>query len=274
MSSTRMTAAAAATTAATRFSLPFGDLLGVTLSTYFRNFVPFTVLGAVVLAPWAVIYWFAQSVGQSLTDPANRGDAKDLPKFLLLQGASVLVQVLLTYLLTGAVTYGVVQQLRGQPAGMGLAIQHGLKNLARSLGTGFLVGLRVLLFSCLLVVPGIMEFVRLYVAIPASVMEEKGGGYAVDRSKLLTDGSRWPIFGGLVVVSIGTGMLIGVMTAVVMIAAGGPRGASGGMAVSIVTIALTVLSQGLSATMMAVCYFQLRRGKENVDPKALASVFD
>jgi hypothetical protein len=258
------------TTATRRYTLPFGDLLGQTLSIYFRNFVPFTVLGAIVLAPWAALWLPAQGI---LDPNAGRFERDDLGKFISLQLGAVVAQVLLTYLLTGAVTYGVVQQLRGQPAGMGQALAQGFKNLGRSLGTGILVGLRVLLFSLLLVVPGIMEFVRLYVAIPAAVMEERGGGHAIERSTLLTDGSRWPIFGALVVVGIGTAMISGVVAAVVMVASGGPRSGSA-MAVNIATIALNVVSQGLSATMMAVTYFLLRRGKENADPAALASVFD
>jgi uncharacterized membrane protein len=258
------------TTATRRYTLPFGDLLGQTLSIYFRNFVPFTVLGAIVMAPWAAIWLPAQSI---LDPDGGRIDRGDFGKFLLLQIGAFIAQMLLTYLLTGAVTYGVVQQMRGQPAGIGQAVAHGFKNLGRALGTGILFLVRWLLFSLLLVVPGIMEFCRLYVAVPAAVMEGRGGGQAIERSKLLTDGSRWPIFGALVVVGMGLAMISGVVAAIVMIATGGPRSGSG-MAVNIVMIALTVVSQGLQATMTAVTYFLLRRGKENADPAALASVFD
>lgn len=285
MSSTR-------TTAAVRFSLPFGDLLGVTLSTFFRNFVPFTVMGAIVMSPWAALVLY---LAPALSEGPPRS-SEELFEYFLAQGGAFVLQQLLGYLLTGSVVFGVVQQMRGQPAGMGLSLQTGFRNLGRSLGTGLLVGLRILLFclpSALLVlgatqvrfplavpiaflvalgllVPAVMEFVRLYVAIPAAVMEEKGGGPAIARSKGLTDGSRWPIFGGLVVVGIATGMVSAMLLVPIALLAGNPDG----MVQIVVTIALTVVGQGLGATMMAVCYFQLRRGKENVDPKALASVFD
>jgi hypothetical protein len=39
-------------------------------------------------------------------------------------------------------------------------------------------------------------------------------------------------------------------------------------------IAITILTTPFSATMAAVCYFMLRMGKENVDVKELAAVFD
>ena len=95
----------------------------------------------------------------------------------------------------------------------------------------------------------------------------------VDRTSSTVKGGRRFAFGALVVVGMGTAMISGVVAAIVMIATGGPRSGSG-MAVNIVMIALTVVSQGLQATMTAVTYFLLRRGKENADPAALASVFD
>ena len=259
------------TTAARRYSLPFGDLLGQTLSIYFRNIVPFTVLGAIVLAPWA-----AMVLGvQSRFDPSSRDfEPGDLLAMVAVSLGTSLLQMLLTFVLTGAVSYGVVQQLRGQPAGMGQALQMGLKSLGRSLGTGFLVGLRVILFSLLLLIPGIMEAVRLYVAIPAAVMEERGGSHAIERSKSLTDGSRWSIFGAHVVLLIAGGMVAGMIVFVTMMLSGGLTTQPKSTAVDVVAIVLTILTQGLTATMGAVAYFMLRRGKENVDPAAIASVFD
>ena len=259
------------TTATRRYTLPFGDLLGQTLSIYFRNFVPFTVLGAIVLAPWA-----AMVLGvQSRFDPSSKDfDVDDLPMFAVVSLGSFLLQTVLTFLLTGALSYGVVQQLRGNPARMDQALMIGLKNLGRALGTGILVGLRIALFSLLLLIPGIMEAARLYVAIPAAVMEERGGGHAIERSKSLTDGSRWPIFGAHMVVTIAGVMVLGMIGFVVLMLSGGLTGGPKPLAFDVVTIVFTIVVQGLTATMGAVCYFLLRRGKENIDPATLASVFD
>lgn len=280
------------TTATRRFTLPFGDLLGQTLSIYFRNIVPFTVLGAVVMAPWAAVVL--------LIEPAKAArmprSTEDVLEFLAMQGGVFLLQQLLSFLLTGAVVYGVVQQMRGQQSGMGLSLQMGLRNLGRSLGTGLLVSLRLLMFSLPsalvllaasrvpgpfvmgvaflvafgLLVPVVMEFIRLYVALPAAVMEERGGGPAIARSKGLTDGSRWPIFGAVVVMGMATGMVSAMVLVPVALMLDNPEG----LLPLVLTIALTVVSQGLAATMMAVTYFLLRRGKENADPATLASVFD
>lgn len=241
-----------------RFSLPFGVLFSQTLSIYFRNFVPFTLLGAVILAPWAAM--------ELLGPPLDRSPDAAFPAMRVV---TAIVQMVLTYLLTGVVTYGVVQQMRGQTASLGSCVSKGMQNLGRSIGTGLLVGLRVFLFMLLLIVPGIMEFCRLYVAIPAAIMEERGGSHAVSRSMVLTDGSRWPIFG--------VGLVIMVMSSVLVILGGFVVANLSGAQNTFVawfTILITVIFQTLSATAMAVCYFLLRRGKENVDPAALAAVFD
>src|SRR5262249_19797056 len=101
---------------------------------------------------------------------------------------------LLTFVLTGAVTYGVVMQLRGEPASLGQVLAKGLRTFFRVLGTAFLCGLRIILFTLLLIIPGIIQQERLYVAIPVSVMEGEGGGDAVAPSMELTRGSGWAIF--------------------------------------------------------------------------------
>lgn len=240
------------------YALPFGVLFSQTLSIYARNFVPFTLLGAVILAPWAAM----ELLGPPLDPSPNAA-------FPAMRVVTAIVQMVLTYLLTGVVTYGVVQQMRGQTASLGNCISKGMQNLGRSIGTGLLVGLRVFLFMLLLIVPGIMEFCRLYVAIPAAIMEERGGSHATSRSLVLTDGSRWPIFGATTVIMVMSTLMVFLAGFVV-----GTFGQGQNSASTWFLIVITVVFQTLSATMMAVCYFLLRRGKENVDPAALAAVFD
>lgn len=240
--------------AALKFTVRVGEVVGEGLRTYVRNFLPFTVLSVVVLAPWIAFRLFVE---QDL-DPEE-------PSVLPLLG--MLLQNLMTFVLTGAVVYGVVMQMRGEPASFGRVLTVGLQSFFRVLGTGFLCGVRILLFTLLLIVPGIIQQVRLYVAIPVSVMERKGGGDAMARSLELTRGSGWPIFGSWFVAwiaQVGLGALFGFMITSRTI----PVSAS-----VWIEIAIAVLCGSFGATMMAVCYFQLREGKENVDVKQLAAVF-
>ena len=91
----------------------------------------------------------------------------------------------------------------------------------------------------------------------------------MERSKSLTRGSGWPIFGAWLLVfvaSMGLGFL-GFFFA---------HGYDPDQIAQSPWVDLTIalLLSPFSATMAAVAYFMLRHGKENVDVKAIAAVFD
>lgn len=239
------------------FQLSMGDLLASSFSIYLRNLPAFVLLGVFVQAPWiAALLYYWQNPPSSVRTYQ-----------LIALGLQVL-SGLLTILLTGAVTFGVVQQMRGVRAGFAASVGKGMSSFLRVLGTGILCGLRIFLFCLLLIVPGIIEAMRLFVAIPASVMEGKVGTAAAERSVRLTLGSRWALFGAwmfTVLLSAGLGMLSGFLEEVVA------RNQS--WVPLATTIGIALLVNPLGATIAAVAYFQLRRGKENVDVRELAAVF-
>ncbi|MEO6593646.1 MAG: glycerophosphoryl diester phosphodiesterase membrane domain-containing protein [Planctomycetota bacterium] len=238
------------------YSLPVGALVGQTIGIYLRNAVPFLVLSAIVLAPWIALRI-------ALEDTMSRPENKALPLLL------TLVKILLTNILTGAVTFGVVQQLRQKPAGIGSAISQGLSSFGRVLGTSLLCGIRIGVGLLLLVIPGIYESVRLFVAIPAAVMEGKSGGRAIERSATLVRGSGWALFGALLLAGLISAVLG--MIGVFMLHASNEDFTS---TPAWFDIGLAVVLGPFSATMAAVAYFMLRQGKENVDVKEIAAVFD
>lgn len=241
--------------ARTQFKLTVGALVNNSFGIYFRNFVPFVLLGALVFAPWIAL--------QFLAPPETEGE------LIVRNLVNLIVYYLSMFVLTGALTYGVVQQLRGQPAGIAQALSQGLKSFTRVLGTSMLCGARIILFSLLLLVPGIIEMFRLYVAIPAAVMEGKDASSSVARSNQLTEGSRMTLFGGVFVMSLLTG-LVGAIIGFVYATStpdfdpNDPWLSSG----------IQVVFAPLGATLNAVAYFLLRKGKENVDAKEIAAVFD
>jgi hypothetical protein len=240
-----------------------------TFAVYLRNFAPFFLLSLLVFAPWAVLKWFLEL--QPMRDGrfAGRGEAFEI---LARTWGLAAVQGVLGILLTGAITYGVVQQLRGSPAGLGDCVTMGMRNFGRVLGTGLLAGLRILIGYVLCTIPGIIETCRLFVAIPASVMEAKGATASIDRSMRLTDGSRWQLFGVLVVVN----GVLWFVPYVVSIWATSSRGEDPLTSTWFfwLVVLLTPILQIATATAGSVAYFMLRKGKENVDVKELAAVFD
>lgn len=251
--------------ARTHFQLPVGDLVGKSLSIYFRNLIPFTVMTALVLSPWIALTLYlapASVVIDPITEqPVFRFNFVALGMFLL--------QTLLGFMLAGSLTFGVVQQLRGQPAGILVAVSQGMQSFARVLGTSFLCGLRILAYFLLLYVPGIIEQVKLYVAVPAAVMEGKGASASVERSIRLTDGSRWHIFGAWLLVAllgIGLGLLVGVTVAM--------AAPDFELDDNWLAIGIQLFMAPFAATMSATAYFLLRKGKENIDAREIAAVFD
>lgn len=240
------------------FQLSVGSLVSASLGVYLRNLIPFLFLGCLILGPWILlVFWFAESA-----------DAKPEDVLVETYGA-ILVQSLLTYVLTGAITYGVVQHLRGEPKGLAETIGKGFGSFFRSLGTGLYCGLMIFVFTLLLIVPGIIQSIRLYVALPASVMEGSVGSAAAKRSTQLVAGSGWQLFGAwLLIVILGGvfGAVVGAIcgATIVDFDARSPW----------LQVGIQVPMNTFAATMMAVAYFQLRKGKENVDAKAIAKVFD
>ncbi len=232
------------------YSLPIGGLVGKTFAIYLRNLLPFSLLSAVVMAPWIVLLVSLRGT----TDTA----------LLTVAG---LLQTLLAWVLTGAVTYGVVQQLNDAPAGFGDLLAAGLRSILRVLATSIVTGLIIAVGMLLLLVPGVIATVILYVAVPAAVIEGRGVGEAMNRSAALTKGSRWQIFGaalliGLIMIGVS---LLGAFVFAATAAEGPPIWFE---------IAVAIVLTPFGAVMAATCYVMLRQGKENVDVKQLAAVFD
>jgi hypothetical protein len=248
---------------APRFTLTLGSLVGLGLRTYFGCFVPFVLLTTLVLSPWIAVR------------TALFEDWFEIP----VQGfvfVDLAVHWGLAYVATGALTFGVVRRLQGERTSLLQVTVQGVRTFLRVLGTSVSCTLVILLYTVLLVVPGIVAAVRLFVAVPVAALERRVGAAAMVRSAELTIGSRPAIFGAWLlvkVVQVGYPLLLQFVWFSLL-----RRGAY-----DFVThvrlyywtdIALTILVDAFAATMAAVCYFQLRQGKENVGVEQIAAVFD
>jgi len=201
----------------------------------------------------------------------------------LLKSGLDLIASLFHLALSGGITYGVFQQLRGQPVGVGDLVRVGYSRLGTVWVTAFMAGVVTALGFCALVIPGLILLVRYWVAVPVAVIESPGGNASLSRSVELTAGSRWPIFGVLLVLSS-----IGVLSTLLLLEGlrivGGPalfeaatEGArivplnAGGQALQ---DALLVPVSCLGAVAPAVAYHDLLVGKEGLDVDALLKVFE
>jgi hypothetical protein len=248
------------------YRLPVGGLVAKSIGIYFGNLLPFVALSAIALAPWIVMLFYleAQPRPETATAPRSVWDATPTGPELV----ATLLQQIGTLVLTGALTFGVVQKLRGMQADLGQTLAIGVKSFLRVLLIGIVYGVLVCIGLLVFVVPGLMLMTIFYVALPAAVLESKGIGASLSRSADLTRGNRWPIFGAVVLFWLLI-LVVSTVFGVVMVAA-----VKNGVLPAWLQVTLHVVLAPFGATMPAVCYYMLRMGKENVDAKQIAAVFD
>lgn len=239
-----------------------GDCLGRSFSVWGRNLVPFFLLSLVVYSPLVIYTAVVLSQGPSVEA------AESMQRWALVVGVTA---PLLALIATGAMTYGVVQQLRGSPVGIGACVAVGMKRLFPVLGVGILVFLCVLGGLFLLVIPGLVVLCMLWVAVPVAVVERPGVLASLRRSRELTNGSKWPIFFVVLILIV----LDRVVDTVIQTALlSDPSWDSIRTFLIVEFLVGVVLMGSLQAVTYAVGYFQLRQSKEGASLDDLAKVFD
>ncbi len=239
-----------------------GYVLKTTFSVWLKNLVAFLLISFVVCIP--MLIW----VGFFLTKESF--NSQDIDAY---QTVTSLVTWVLTPVATGAITYGVIQQLRGQSAGIGECLSRGLARLGPvllvGLAAGFLIGLGTL--AC--VVPGIVLMCMFYVAVPAAVMEPGiGVGGAMSRSRDLTEGLKSQVFG---VVFVLGALNFGLAMVLVAVFLGGPGidSTSSLKSFFMATTLLNVVTISIAAVAAAVTYHAIRTDREGIDIDELAAIF-
>jgi hypothetical protein len=192
-----------------------------------------------------------------------------------------LIVLLLTLILqpiaSAAILHIVAQEFIDQRAGMGDALRFALHRFGRLFMASFLAGLLIMLGFLLCFVPGLL-FAVWYVFVGQVVIVEglKGDNSALRRSKELTSGYRWRVFGMFVLfLIIGTvlGVAIGLLQRVFpaseqVMTGAGPRLIPNFRNQAIQTVLgtlLNILVQTYSAICFTLLYFDLRIRKEGFD---------
>lgn len=229
-----------------------GSVIGRSFSIWFRNFVPFSIVTLVVHVPVLVLAGLAPLEGGPGWNVADR----------LLSGLASLV-------VTGALTYGVIASLRGGRAGLGTLFSAGFGKMGSVFAASFRMGLWLLLGTVLLVVPAIVWYCGLYVAVPVAVVEDVDSSDALERSRTLTKGHRWAIFAVVAVVFVVTILLASASGALVVLLEAVPHPIPVLLAATIIA-----LVTAFGACAAAVAYHDLRVAKEGVTTEQLAKVFE
>ena len=176
-------------------------------------------------------------------------------------------------ILQASILYIAVADLDGRRPELTAIVAAALLRALPVLGLTFALIIAVSLASILLLVPGIMLGAMWSVALPALVAERIGVFASLGRSRALTKGFRWPIFGIGIVLLVLIAIFSGILLAV---------GATAGVALSKPSIVGPALHHRRSLgavytlviyTVVAAIYVELRTVKEGASTTSLASIF-
>lgn len=263
------------TTAGSR-RFEIGRVISETFRVIGRNFVPFILL--------ALLLGGLPNLLVSLGQAWFVGDHPTLtPQVVIGSGTGFLIMIIAAVVLQAAIVHATVADLNGRRVILGESLKVGLRNCLPLIGLAILMTLGLALGFVLLIVPGVILAVMWSVAVPAKVVEKVGVITALQRSRDLTRGRRWPIFGLFVIYVVAIWIAeIALMAALMpFILAKGlptPDAVTGLSSMNIVTMIGSALVATLSTLVStaggAALYSELRGTREGVGPEALASVFD
>jgi hypothetical protein len=293
-----MTDASVPTGNFTQGDLRIGHVISRTASMFFRNFPTYFVVTAIAGLPPLLVGALVPASPVTVANPFPNVGAG---------GFTLLLTILVGVLSQAIVLYGVFQDMRGRPVRLADCLKVGLRRFFPLVGLAICVGIAMvayMLFFALAIfqlskvlqpallilafVPLIMPFVALYlmwfVAMPACVLERLGPVRSMGRSRALTKGRRWKIFGLILVILIPALIVAGVITAVMAKLGIGVNLRIGvffdlnrtpnTVAAEVVSLIWTAIWTAFYAILVAVAYHDLRVAKEGVDTEQIAAVFE
>jgi hypothetical protein len=264
------------TTVGTR-RFEMGRVISGTFEVIGRNFVPLALM-ALLLGGLPNLL-----VGLFQVRVASQADVFQ-PR--LVGGSLVggLIMLAAAFVLQAAIVHATVADLNGRRVVFGDSLKVGVRNCLPLIGLAILMGLGIGLGFILLIIPGLILMVMWAVAVPAKVVEKIGVFDAFTRSRDLTRGRRWPIFGLFVLYAIAAWIVNAIILAVFApfaLAKGLPTADTMESFVGTLSVVqlvadplIATVSTLFSTAGLATLYYELRGSREGVGPDALASVFD
>ena len=253
----------------TEFSV--GDILRVSFSTYSDNLPSFLPLSLIAFAPsFAVVFLLdSSSVNNPLVaDPTTLNPlSAEYWGFMMATMRESFVDLLCAFWLQAGVAFGVVRHLRGGNPGYLETFLGSLRMLFPAVLVTAVVAVATGIGFLLLVVPGVIVSLILWVAVPAAVVE-RSGLRALGRSAQLTDGYKGQIFGLALILFILQSVVLAV---VVMVSSTVLTDIA---AVRVVAQSCGAVLSGIWATAVAVTSHDLRVLSEGVDTRVVSRVFE
>lgn len=237
----------------------------------------------IVSAVNTAVSFFAQSalvsqLGQA-TNPAD--PAASLQIFTSVwYWLTLLSSMVIGALMYSGSIYGYLRVASGKPISLAECFTSGFAKLLPMLGLTLLWILAISFASMLLLVPGLILATVWAVVMPALVGEDRGVFESFDRSRNLTRGSRWPVFGALfillVVIYFLMAVLLGGMMGGALLGGGSSLEKIASMAnpiSAIVSAAIGWATSMLLCAAITAIYLELLQVKEGGTAGELGEVF-
>jgi hypothetical protein len=256
-----------------------GPVFSRTWSVLSRNFLTFVVVSAI---PSLLGLFVGVVAAMLMPQPTPGADPFQNPGALVVGVVVLMLFLVLQTLVQAVLLYATFQVMRGRPIDLAESARIGLRRFFPVVGIAIIVPVLAGLASLLLVFPGFMLYTMWFVATPVCVVEQLGPVDSLKRSRMLTKGHRWKIFGIFVLLSLIFGVGEGVVS---VVATGGlPSGPPATVSVSIptgltsvadiVNLLWNVVSTAFYAIFIVVTYHDLRVAKEGIDTDQIAAVFE
>ena len=248
-----------------------GRVLSDTFAVFGRNVGLWLILALIFSAVPAIVLQLLilQPLSGGLASPDISDSAAVNPALFManpwVPALGGLISLVLALLLQSALIRGTIEDLSGKRPVLGDCIATAISVFLPALGIAILVGLGITIGFILLIVPGIILFLRWVVAVPVLVQERQGVLGSMGRSAALTQGNRWALFGLFVVIVI---ILI-----VVQIVVGFVVALFGGIIALVLGLVVQSILSTIFSTATAVSYVQLREAKEGTSVQELAQIF-
>ena len=240
-----------------RDDLRLGSIISRSGAVLSRHFLTFFIVAVIGYSPILMM------TGLRTSEPIEPSES--LRQALLALVAYVLLMVL-TQLGYAIILHAAFQDMRRRPVRLVESFSVGLSRFLPVIGIAFVQGFLIALGMILLIVPGLILYTMWFVGLPACVVERLGPWASLRRSRELTKGYRWKVFGlGLLVLvaNLGSSGFASVLTAL----AGPIVGLTG-------QLIWTGIAAAFFGVIIAVTYYDLRVIKEGVDIEQITAVFD
>jgi hypothetical protein len=249
-----------------------GELVDGAVKLYRRDWLALMGIAAIVLVPVTFIQvWVTQNMVGSLNEFATQQEFDAVAsQVLLITVVFVAVQFLIVQpFLVAAISRAAADAYLGERVTLGRTFRYALSRLPAILWITIVTSVVTIVGLFLLIIPGIIAFVRLALAPAVLVVEDVRGTKAVGRSWRLTNGHFWRVLGTLIL----SGLIAAVGAAIIQIPTEFAAVALGpdGWPVSALGAALaSVLITPFSLLIVVLLYFDLRVRKEGFDIEVMA----